>query len=57
MGFFDTLKVMKDIVKGGIAAYKSGEKLDELIVQSMDDYKKFLSEGEKNLYQKYLSAK
>ena len=57
MGFLDTLKVMKDIVKGGIAAYKSGEKLDELIAQSMDDYKKFLSDGEKNLYKKYLSAK
>ena len=57
MGFFDTLKVMKDIVQGGIASYKSGEKLDELIEQSMDDYKKFLSADEKNLHKKYLKAK
>ena len=57
MGFFDTLKVMKDIVKGGIASYESGEKLDELIDKSAKNYKKFLSDDEKNLYKKYLSAK
>ena len=57
MGFFDTLKVMKDIVKGGIAAYESGEKLDELIEKSIDEYEDSLSSDEKKLHEKYLKAK
>ena len=39
MGLFDTLKVMKDIVKGGVAAYQADEKLDELIKRIKEDYK------------------
>lgn len=57
MFLFDTLKVMKDIVSGGIASYKAGEKLDELIEKVMADYGEELSTAQENLYLKYERAK
>ena len=53
MGFFDTLKVMKDIVSGGIASFQAGEKLDELIKKVEDDYEDVLSADEKKLLKTY----
>lgn len=57
MMLFDTLKVMKDIVTGGIAAFKAGEKLDELVEKSLNDYEDVLTAEEKNLYQTYQNVK
>ena len=57
MGFFDTLKVMKDIVSGGIEAFKAGEKLDELIEKIEDDYEDELTKEEESLLKKYKKAK
>lgn len=57
MGFFDTLKVMKDIVSGGIASYKAGEKLDELIEKATYDYEELFSSEEASLYRKYEKSK
>lgn len=57
MFLFDTLKVMKDIVSGGIASYKAGEKLDELIEKVMADYGEELSTTQEKLYLKYERAK
>ena len=53
MGFFDTLKVMKDIVSGGIASFQAGEKLNELIEKVEDDYEDVLSADEKKLLKNY----
>lgn len=60
MGFsdiFDVIDTVVDIVKDGYDAYKSGEKLEELIKKSIDDYKEKLSDDEKKLYKNYLKAK
>ena len=57
MGFFDTFKVMKDIVTGGIEAFKAGEKLDELIEKIEDDYEDALTAEDKNLLKTYKKAK
>ena len=57
MGFFDTFKVVKDIVVGGIESYKAGEKLDELIQKAEDDYDDVLTAKEKSLLQKYEKSK
>ena len=57
MGFFDTLKVMKDIVSGGIAAYKAGEKLDELIEKATNDYDDVFTAEEKSLLNTYKKSK
>ena len=57
MGFFDTFKVMKDIVVGGIESYKAGEKLDELIQKAADDYDDVLTAEEKSLLHKYEKSK
>ena len=47
------LKVAKDIVKGGISAYKAGEIVDALIAKSIDEYDAVLTEKEKELYEQY----
>lgn len=57
MGFFDTFKVMKDIVVGGIESYKAGEKLDELIQKATFDYDDVLTAEDKSFLQKYKQAK
>ena len=35
--WLSALKVAKDIVKGGISAYKAGEIVDALIAKSIDE--------------------
>ena len=57
MGFFDTLKVMKDIVTGGIEAYKAGKKLDELIEKVEDDYEDALTTNDEARLKQYKKAK
>ena len=54
---FDVVGTMVDIVKGGIDSYKAGEKLDELIEKSIDEYEDSLSDDEKKLHKNYLKAK
>ena len=54
---FDVIDTVVDIVKDGYDAYKSGEKLEELIEKSIDDYEEELSADEKALYKNYLKAK
>ena len=51
--WLSALKVAKDIVKGGISAYKAGEIVDALIVKSVDEYDAVLTEKEKELYEQY----
>ena len=41
---FDVVGTMVDIVKGGIDSYKTGEKLDELIEKSINEYEDLLSD-------------
>lgn len=54
---FDVVGTMVDIVKGGIDSYKTGEKLEELIEKSIDEYEDLLSSDEKKLHKNYLKAK
>ena len=54
---FDVIDTVVDIVKDGYDAYKSGEKLEELIEKSIDDYEDNLSADEKKLHKDYLKAK
>ena len=51
--WLSALKVAKDIVKGGISAYKAGEIVDALIAKSVDEYDAVLTEKEKELYEQY----
>ena len=51
--WLSALKVAKDIVKGGISAYKAGEIVDALIAKSVDEYDAVLTENEKELYEQY----
>ena len=51
--WLSALKVAKDIVKGGISAYKAVEIVDALIAKSMDEYDAVLTEKEKELYEQY----
>ena len=54
--WLSALKVAKDIVKGGISAYKAGEMVDALIAKSVGDYDAVLTENEKDLYEQYKNA-
>jgi hypothetical protein len=54
--WLSALKVAKDIVKGGISAYKAGEIVDALIAKSVDDYDAVLTENERDLYEQYKNA-
>ena len=54
--WLSALKVAKDIVKGGISAYKAGEIVEALIAKSVDDYDAVLTENEKDLYEQYKNA-
>lgn len=53
MGLFDNLFMAKDIIAGGIAAFKASEKLEELIGQSIDYYDSVLSDENREFYAKY----
>lgn len=57
MGLFDTLKIMKDIVTGGIEAYEAGEKLDELIEKVENEYEDALTAEDKARLKEYKTAK
>jgi len=54
MGLFDGLFAAADILKGGIAAFKATEKLEELATTSMDDYDDVLTDESRKLYQTYV---
>jgi hypothetical protein len=54
--WLSALKVAKDIVKGGISAYKAGEIVDALIAKSVGDYDAVLTENERDLYEQYKNA-
>lgn len=53
MGLFDGLFMAVDIVKGGIAAAKASDKLEELAKRSKDDYDDVLTAESRSLYEKY----
>lgn len=53
MGLFDGLKLAADLVKGGIAAYKASEKLEELVKRSRDEFKNLVKPEQEQLYQEY----
>ncbi len=46
-----SLKVAKDIVKGGISAFKAGEVVDELIKNSIEEYGSMIDDSHKDLYE------
>ena len=54
--WLSALKVAKDIVRGGISAYKAGEMVDTLIAKSVGDYDAVLTENERDLYEQYKNA-
>ena len=55
MGLFDGIKMAADLVKGGIAAFKASEKLEELVKRSQDEYKSLVKPEQAKLYQEYAS--
>ena len=55
MGLFDGIKLAADLVKGGIAAFKASEKLEELVKRSQDEYKNLVSADAEKLYQEYVN--
>ena len=57
MEWLGALKVAKDIVKGGIAAYNAGEAVDALIARSIDEYGSLLEDEEKDLHKQYKASK
>lgn len=57
MGLFDGLKIMGDIIKGGIAAAKAGFKLDELCEKTLNEYDSLRSDTDRKLYDEYMALK
>lgn len=57
MGLFDGLKIMGDIISGGIAAAKAGFKLDEYCEKSVNEYDSIRTEADRRLYDEYLTLK
>ena len=55
MGLFDGIKLAADLVKGGIAAFKASEKLDELVKRSQDEHKALVNPEQAKLYRDYKS--
>ena len=53
MGLFDGIKLVGDIVKGGIAAFKASEKLEALVERSQNEFKSLIKPEQEQLYQKY----
>lgn len=53
MGLFDGLFMAVDLVKGGVAAFKATERLEELCGQSIDYYEGSLTEDNTKLYEEY----
>ena len=54
---FETIKMMGDLVKGGIASVKAVEKLDAVVTKSLDKYEDKIKPEEKELYLTYLQLK
>lgn len=50
MGLFDSIFMAADLVKGGIAAFKASERLEELVGQANDYYEGSFTEENKALY-------
>ena len=57
MGLFDNLFMAADLVKGGIAAVKAVDKMEELAEKLYDDYWDVQTSETKRLYKQYKSAK
>ena len=57
MGLFDGIKVVADIVSGGLSAFKASEVLDKLVERSRSEFGDKLGKVENDLYQKYVLAK
>lgn len=53
MGLFDGIKLVGDIVKAGVAAFKASEKLEALVKRSQDEFKSLIKPEQERLYQKY----
>ena len=53
MGLFDGIKMVGDIVKAGVAAFKASEKLETLVERSRNDFKSLIKPEQEQLYQKY----
>lgn len=57
MGFLDNIFMAADLVKGGIAAYKASEHLEELAQQAIDFYEEQFTDESKKLYADYKKLK
>ena len=57
MGLFDGLKIMGDMISGGIEAAKAGFKLDELVERTVNEFDGKRTEAEKKLYTEYILIK
>ena len=53
MGLFDGIKLVGELVKGGIAAFKASEKLEALVERSQNEFKGLIKPEQEQLYQKY----
>ena len=53
MGLFDGIKLVGELVKGGIAAFKASEKLEALVERSRNEFKGLIKPEQEQLYQKY----
>lgn len=57
MGLFDGIKLVGDLVKGGIAAVKASGKLDTLVERSQSEFGSLVKPGAAKLYQEYVSLR
>ena len=57
MGLFDNLKLVKDLVKGGIEAVKATDQLDALVETSQTTYASRLSPRNKKFYKDFKALK
>ena len=57
MGLFDGLKMVTDIVKGGIASFKATEKMDALVERSQKEFDRVLTPRQKELRTQFMALK
>ncbi len=55
MGLFDGIKIMGDLIGGGIAAAKAGFKLDGLVERTVNEFGNKRTDMDKKLYDEYAS--